>query len=223
MLSDLNSNVPISIIPGDIQAIIIGNGENSGEIKYTKDNLTEVIEDESIAYTSGAGSIFKSGIPVGKLNIISNKIFLVDFYSDFTQLKYVFAEVEPDKKNLEETSQNKDNNSILSSNTEKIKLNLLNEEIEILNESNIKLIEKNKFLNSETNQLKQEIKDLQTKINTQTNKIKQSKINQAELEFLKLNLIYSSKCQKTAFRKGYKVGTQEYKDCIFRKGKKIND
>ena len=223
LLSDLNSNVPISIIPGDIQAIIIGNGENSGEIKYTKDNLTEVIEDESIAYTSGAGSIFKSGIPVGKLNIISNKIFLVDFYSDFTQLKYVFAEVEPDKKNLEETSQNKDNNSILSSNTEKIKLNLLNEEIEILNESNIKLIEKNKFLNSETNQLKQEIKDLQTKINTQTNKIKQSKINQAELEFLKLNLIYSSKCQKTAFRKGYKVGTQEYKDCIFRKGKKIND
>ncbi len=223
LLSDLNSNVPISIIPGDIQAIIIGNGENSGEIKYTKDNLTEVIEDESIAYTSGAGSIFKSGIPVGKLNIISTKIFLVDFYSDFTQLKYVFAEVEPDKKNLEEKSQNKDNNSILSSNTEKIKLNLLNEEIEILNESNIKLIEKNKFLNSETNQLKQEIRDLQTKINTQTNKIKQSKINQAELEFLKLNLIYSSKCQKTAFRKGYKVGTQEYKDCIFRKGKKIND
>ena len=222
LLSDLNSNVPISITPGNIQAIIIGNGENSGEIKYTKDNLKENIEDKSIAYTSGAGSIFKSGIPVGTLNV-SNKDLLVDFYTDFTQLKYVFAEVESDKNNQLELISENNNKSLLLSNTEKIKLNLLNEEIEILNESNLKLIEKNSSLNSETNQLKQEIRDLQTKINIQTNKIKQNKINQAELEFLKLNLIYSSKCQKTAFRKGYKVGTQKYKDCIFRKGKKIND
>ena len=222
LLSDLNSNVPISITPGNIQAIIIGNGENSGEIKYTKDNLKENIEDKSIAYTSGAGSIFKSGIPVGTLNV-SNKDLLVDFYTDFTQLKYVFAEVESDKNNQLELISENNNKSLLLSNTEKIKLNLLNEEIEILNESNLKLIEKNSSLNSETNQLKQEIRDLQTKINIQTNKIKQNKINQAELEFLKLNLIYSSKCQKTTFKKGYKVGTQKYKDCIFRKGKKIND
>ena len=177
LLSDLNSNVSISIVPGNIQAIITGNGENSGEIKYTKDNLTGNIEDQSIAYTSGAGSIFKSGIPVGKLNTPN-------------------------------------------SNTEKIKLNLLNEEIEILNESNSKLTNKNKFLNSETNQLKQEIRDLQTKIKVQLDKINQNNIDQQELEFLKLNLIYSSKCQKTVFKKGFKIGTQEYRDCIFRKGKK---
>ena len=40
LLSDLNSNVPVSIIPGNIQAIVTGNGINSGKIKYTKDNLT---------------------------------------------------------------------------------------------------------------------------------------------------------------------------------------
>ena len=222
LLSDLNSNVSISIVPGNIQAIIIGNGENSGEIKYTKDNLIGNIENQSIAYTSGAGSIFKSGIPVGKLNI-SDENYLVDFYSDFTQLKYVFAEVEPDNKKLSVNGSNDDNQSEPISNTENIKLNLLNEEIEILNESNNKLIDKNKLLNSETNQLKQEIKDLQTKIKIQSDKINENKINQEELEFLKLNLIYSSKCQKTVFKKGYKVGTQEYRDCIFRKGNKVDD
>ena len=41
--------------------------------------------------------------------------------------------------------------------------------------------------------------------------------------FIDANLIYSSKCQKSGFKKGFKVGTQEYKDCILNKGKKIND
>ena len=52
LLSDLNSSVPISITPGNIQAIVIGNGRGSGEIRYIKDNLIEGIIDKSIAYTS---------------------------------------------------------------------------------------------------------------------------------------------------------------------------
>ena len=222
LLSDLNSNVPISIIPGNIQAIITGDGADSGEIKYTKDNLNEDIKDKSIAYTSGSGSIFKSGIPIGTLSIIDNKV-LVNFYSDFTQLKYVFAEVEPDKSVQTKSDLNSDNVTSSITNTEKIKLDFLNEEIDILNDSNLKLIEKNKLLDKETSQLKQEVKDLQNKIKIQKNVIDQNDIDKKELEFLKLNLIYSSKCQKTVFKKGYKVGTQEYKDCIFREGKKAND
>ena len=46
LLSDLNSSVPISIIPGNIQAIVIGDGRNSGEIKYIKDNLIEDIQEK---------------------------------------------------------------------------------------------------------------------------------------------------------------------------------
>ena len=222
LLSDLNSNVPISIIPGNIQAIITGDGADSGEIKYTKDNLNEDIKDKSIAYTSGSGSIFKSGIPIGTLSIIDNK-FLVNFYSDFTQLKYVFVEVEPDKSVQTKSDLNNDNVTSSITNTEKIKLDFLNEEIDILNDSNLKLIEKNKLLDKETSQLKQEVNDLQNKIKIQKNIIDQNDIDKKELEFLKLNLIYSSKCQKTVFKKGYKVGTQEYKDCIFREGKKAND
>ena len=108
-------------------------------------------------------------------------------------------------------------------NTEKIKINLLNEELDILNDSNVKLIEKNSYLNSEKNLLNQKIIDLQNQILIQENKVKQNNINQEELEFLRLNLLYSSKCQKSTFKKGYRVGTKEYKDCIFRRGKNIND
>ncbi len=223
LLSDLNSNVPISILPGNIQAIITGNGGNSGKIKYTKDNLIDAIKNQSIAYTSGAGSIFKSGIPIGTIGALDNAI-LVNFYSDFTQLKYVFAEVEPQTLNItEQQSDTISDNKITSTNTETIKINLMNEEIEILNDSNLKLIEKNRSLNSETNELSQKIIDLENKISIQTNKLKQNNINQEELEFLRLNLIYSSQCQKTIFKKGYKVGSQEYKDCIYRRGKKVND
>ena len=73
LISDLNSNVPVSIAPGNIQAIISGNGKNSGEIKYVKGNYLNDIDDKSIAYTSGTGSIYKSGIPVGRVEILENQ------------------------------------------------------------------------------------------------------------------------------------------------------
>jgi rod shape-determining protein MreC len=220
LLSDLNSSLPISITPGNIQAIVVGNGKNSGEIKYIKDNLIEDIEDESIAYTSGTGAIFKSGIPVGKINKSEN-IFYINFYSDFEQLKYVFVEINQ-KKKKEGQSVVKNNEKPIS-NTEKIKLDILNEENRILNETNTKFLEENQLLKSQKNLLNQKINSLQTKISSQKAQINQNNINQEELEFLRLNLKYSSKCKRTAFKKGYKVGTPEYKECILKKGKKLND
>ena len=96
LLSDLNSNVPVTIAPQNIQAIITGIGDNNGKIKYIKDGLSEKLENDSIVYTSGTGAIFKSGVPIGKLKILKNEIsteLKVQFYSDFSQLKYVFAEI----------------------------------------------------------------------------------------------------------------------------------
>ena len=225
LLSDLNSSIPVSIVPGNIQAIIIGNGRNLGQIKYTKDNLFIDIKEESIAYTSGTGSIFKSGIPVGKLKIINEDI-LIEFYSDFSQLKYVFAEVEQQDENINDnntqspSSVDRENKVITQTNTEIIKQDILNKEIKILNQSNLKLIDENNYLKLQKNDSSNKILDLQKKINRQAEKIDQNSINQKELEFLRMNLIYSSKCQKTMFRAGYKVGTEEYKNCIIRKGKR---
>jgi len=216
LLSDLNSNVPISITPGNVQAIVVGNGKNQGEIKYIKDNLIDNIEDQSIAYTSGAGAIFKSGLPVGIVNINDNRFF-INFFSDFDQLKYVFVEI--NQKIKSKSIEENDKNLKSTSNTEKIKLEILNKENRILNETNSKFLEENRLLKSQSNRLNQEIKNLQIKIKSQNNKIAQFNSDQEELKFLRLNLIYSSKCKRTAFKKGYKVGTPEYKECILRKGK----
>ena len=218
LLSDLNSNVPISITPGNVQAIVAGDGKLSGKIKYIKDNILENIEDESTAYTSGTGSIFKSGIPVGKISISENGFF-INFFSDFDQLKYVFVEIDQKKETEGELSLKNDTNETSISNTEKFKLNILNEEIRILNETNIKFIEENQLLKSETNELDKKILNLQNKLDLQEKKLSQNIIDQKEFEFLKLNLIYSSKCKRTAFRKGFKVGTPEYRECILRRGK----
>ena len=222
LLSDLNSNVPISITPGNVQAIVAGDGKLSGKIKYIKDNILENIEDQSTAYTSGTGSIFKSGIPVGKVSISENGFF-INFFSDFDQLKYVFVEIDQKKGTESELSLKNDTNETSISNTEKFKLNILNEEIRILNETNSKFIEENQLLKSQTNELDKKILNLQNKLIIQEKKISQNIIDQEEFEFLKLNLIYSSKCKRTAFKKGFKVGTPEYKECILKRGNNLND
>ena len=222
LLSDLNSSVPISIIPGNIQAIVVGNGENSGEIKYIKDNLLEDIQDKSIGYTSGTGDLYRSGVPVGRLNVNNGKVYL-NFYSDFSQLKYVFAEIEKklvNEENLTTQSDIKvDEDNISDQTTEELKLNLLNDQIKILNESNEKFIEENASLIFKTKELSNENVNLKNTLKKKIDEIKQKKIDQKELEFLKLNLLYSSKCQKSGFKKGYKIGTPEYRKCILNRGK----
>ena len=223
LLSDLNSSVPISITPGNVQAIVVGNGKNLGEIKYIKDNLVNYIEDQSIAYTSGTGSIFKSGIPVGRVSVLENRFF-INFYTDFEQLKYVFVEIKQKKLTDNQSNlENNNNDQTPISDTEKIKLDILLEEIRILEETNTKFFDENQFLESQSNELNNKIFDLQNKLAIQEKKISQNIIDQEELEFLRLNLIYSSKCTRAAFKTGYKVGTPEYKACILRRGKKLDD
>ena len=161
LLSDLNSNVPVSITPGNVQAIVVGNGKKGGEIKYIKGNFYDEIEDKSIAYTSGTGSIFKSGKPVGRINFLNEndlKKIQIVFYSDFTQLKYVYAEIEniiKPETETEETNLEGD-----PTNTEKIKLDLINEEVEIFKESNLKFIEENEKLKKNNNNLIEELSSL---------------------------------------------------------------
>ena len=96
LLSDLNSKIPVTIEPGSIQSILSGDGENSGNIQYTKDNLP--IADGSIIYTSGTGGLLKSGIPIGKIEQNENQNS-VNFFIDFSQLRYVKVASYAEKKN----------------------------------------------------------------------------------------------------------------------------
>ena len=96
LLSDLNSKIPVTIEPGSIQSILSGDGVNSGNIQYTKDNLP--IADGSIIYTSGTGGLLKSGIPIGKIEQ-NEKQNSVNFFIDFSQLRYVKVASYAEKKN----------------------------------------------------------------------------------------------------------------------------
>ena len=96
LLSDLNSKIPVSIEPGNIQSILSGSGKNEGTIQYLKKETD--LEDESIVYSSGSGGIFKEGVPIGKINIQKTEISVekkeknnikVNFFSDFSQLQFV--------------------------------------------------------------------------------------------------------------------------------------
>ena len=88
LLSDINSKVPITIEPGSVQSILSGNGNDMGIIQYSKKKIP--LQAGSIVYTSGTGGLFKEGIPIGKINkSILNSKSNVEFFSDFSQLRFV--------------------------------------------------------------------------------------------------------------------------------------
>ena len=88
LLSDLNSKIPVIVEPNEVFSILSGTGKDYGIIQYSQ--KYEDIKSRSIIYTSGAGSLFKAGIPIGKIN--SNHLSeekKVEFFSDFSQLRFV--------------------------------------------------------------------------------------------------------------------------------------
>ena len=223
LLSDLNSNVPVSIAPQNIQAIITGSGDNNGEIKYIKDGLEDKFDEKSIVYTSGAGAIFKSGIPIGKIQLKENDTtnkFDVEFYSDFSQLKYVFAEVIT-KTKIEETQTSDTKNDDIGQNPIELKLKILEDEKKIIEDTNLRFKEENEILKTDINVLNSKISNLENKIVSQKNEITQFNLDIEEMKFLKMNLEYGHKCRRSFLNsKGFLVGTSEYRKCVMNKGRK---
>ena len=88
LISDLNSKIPVTIEPGNIQSILSGTGKSDGKIQYLQNE--GLIEKISIVYTSGSGGLFKSGIPIGKINKFAAKDEnFVKFFSNLSQLTFV--------------------------------------------------------------------------------------------------------------------------------------
>ena len=89
LLSDINSKIPVLIEPQGILSILSGSGSNDGVIQYSKKE--SIIDNNSIIYTSGVGSLFKAGIPIGQIKKNNEKSLdgKVKFFSDFSQLKFI--------------------------------------------------------------------------------------------------------------------------------------
>jgi len=219
LISDINSKIPVSLQPGDIQAIMSGKNKQEGVLQYIKDkNLKEINEDIQVL-TSGAGGMFKSGIPIGEIEIDEdlsiNLDKVVKFHRDFSQLKYVKIVSFSKEENFLDPSSQVDvqrlEDEIEETNQRQETLRILLEQKKIADEIRIKIEKENNFLRNERVRLKNEIL-AEKKIN------QQNKIQSEELKFLKMNLLYGHKCRKSPFNNRYKVGTIQYRECVYNKG-----
>ena len=219
LLSDINSKIPVSVSPNDIQAIMSGDGKENATLQYIQGVDFENNSDEKIVVTSGAGGLFKSGILVGKINATENTIMnslRVDIYKDFTQLKYVkVISFSKEATVLDQASKKelKTMDDQISEATKK------EENLRILLEEKKIAIEVRQNIEEENNQLKNKLFNLQTKLADLERSAQVQKNQEEEMKFLRLNLLYGHKCRKTIFNKLYKVGTPKYRNCVLQKGK----
>jgi len=219
LISDINSKIPVSISPNDVQAIMSGDGKQNATLQYTQGTDLKNNNENMMITTSGAGGLFKSGILIGKINFTENSItnnLKVSIYKDFSQLKYVkVISFSKEEKALDQTSKDELKTmdaQILEATKQKENIRILLEEKKIASE-----VRKN--IEEENSQLKNRIYNLQTKLLNTEEAIEEQTIQKEEIEFLKLNLLYGHKCRKAMFNKLHKVGTPEYKNCVLQKGK----
>ena len=228
LLSDINSNIPITISPGNLLAIATGTGKDQAKVNFLKKTHFDKITNASLVYSSGTGGLIKSGVPIGRITNFDSKIdedINIEFFSDFSQLQYVsvvaFDKVETkvtEKINVE-TSEN-ENDEDIELPTLKKKLDLLIKEKEINNQITNKIKAENENLKSQLSNNQIEIINRQQIIEKQNKIIKSHNIDKDELNFLRLNLEYGERCRKKTFsKKGFKVGTPEYKNCVLKKGR----
>jgi len=222
LISDINSKIPVSLQPGDIQAIMSGKGKQEGVLQYVKGKNLPEINKKIQVLTSGAGEVFKGGIPIGTINvddeILNNKEDkIVSFHRDLSQLKYVKVVSFLKEKNLLDIPSKKDaknfEDEINETNQQQETLRILLEQKKIADEIRVKIEKENNFLRNERVSLKNKILAEQ-KFN------QQNKTQNEEIKFLKMNLSYGHKCRKNAFNNRYKVGTAEYRNCVLNKGLK---
>ena len=217
ILSDINSKIPVSLQPGDVQAIMAGDGDKNAILQYIKDRNFMETENEILVLTSGAGGLFKSGIPIGRVkkSSLADNQLTIEFNIDFSQLKFVrIVSFVKEKEVLDQLSKKElelANNQIEQVTKQKETLRILLEQKKISEEVRIKIEEDNNFLKIKTIKLENEISTLKEEL-------KENEFETEQNKFLSLNRIYSRKCKKTFYNKLYKVGTAEYKKCVLNKG-----
>ena len=220
LISDINSKVPITIQPLNIQGIMSGLEKGSGQLQYI--NKEESISDNNqklIVVTSGVGGVFKSGIPIGEINLADTSInekLIVNFYRDFSQLKYV--KISSHIK--EDINIDQSNKKIFqASNSQIVEINNQAEDIKILKQQKIINDEIQLKLQSENIILKNNFINIQKELRKSNKENKENKIKNENLKFLELNLLYGHKCKKSLFKSQlYKIGTDEYRACVLNKG-----
>ncbi|MDA9084580.1 rod shape-determining protein MreC [Candidatus Pelagibacter sp.] len=220
LISDINSKIPVSLQPGDIQAIMSGYGKRTGILQYIKNSNDKENKGDLTVLTSGAGGVFLGGIPIGIIKNsegnLNNGNQIVDFYKNFSQLKYVkIVSYSKEKGVLDKFSvknYKEIEDKIEERNQEQEALRILLEQKKIADETRIKIEEENI-------KLKENIIKLENKMAVIRKTIQQDETRKKDILFIKLNAIYEKKCKKNFFNNLYVKNSENYKNCILNKGK----
>ena len=86
LLEDLNSRIPVVIVPQNYHSIMIGKSNDLPSLKFLPED-NELISGEKI-YTSGKDGVIQAGIPVGQVFIEENE-HKVKLFSNSTQINFV--------------------------------------------------------------------------------------------------------------------------------------
>ena len=227
LISDINSKIPVSLQPGDIQAIMSGKNRTKGVLQYTKgDSISN--KEELTVVTSGSGGVFKSGIPIGKISVKENSLEkedkIVNFYRDFTQLKFVKVTSYLKEKEIIDIS----SKGSLKKQAIKIKEKIAQDEtLRILTEQKRILIEQKKIADEIRIKIEEEntiLKSMITKLKTEKlyieKNLKEQTDTNNQIEFIRLDLLYGKKCKKNLFNNLFKKGSAKYINCVLNKGPK---
>ena len=188
-----------------------GKDKQEGVLQYVRNKNLPEINEEIQVLTSGAGGLFKSGIPIGEIDVDEgleiDEDKVVNFHRDFSQLKYVkVVSFSKEKNILDLSSKNNSetlNEEIKETNQQQETLRILLEQKKIADEIRVKIQKENNFLRNERIRLKKESDFLRnesvrlkneiliTKKNNQKNKIQDE-----EIEFLKKNLFMDISAEK---------------------------
>ena len=225
LVSDINSKVPVTIQPLNVQAIMTGLEKQKGKLQYIKDEkLINKNNEELLVVTSGTGGIFKSGIPIGKIeleDILDNNKVLVSLYRDFSQLKYVkISSYSKENISLDQTSIK----NFKKSSDQILEINNKLEDIKVLQQQKIINEEIRIKLESENTQLRNNFNNIQKKLSENNQQIKNDISKNKNIKFLEMNLLHGPKCRKSFLKPNlYKINTDKYRNCILNKGLKIKN
>ena len=86
LLKDLNSRIPVVIVPQNYHSIMIGKSNDLPSLKFLPED-NKLISGEKI-YTSGKDGVIQAGIPIGQVFIEDNE-HKVKLFSNSTQINFV--------------------------------------------------------------------------------------------------------------------------------------